>query len=347
MHPSDFPPGMHPSDFPPGMHPNDFPPGMPHGDFSAGMPRDDIPGMHPDAYPRRRYPDCPGRYPDEFPSGSFREGSPLRGERMRPEMNNFEAGVRSECETLIRRQGLDQMVPMDGNQVYKRTPEGSSTCSPVFEILEKFRIETEGDAQMILKITQKLTDILMEYRLRSFASEKFRIETEGDAQMILKITQKLTDILMEYRLRSFPSEKFRIETEGDAQMILKITQKLTDILMEYRLRSFASSTESKLTSIETHFSAFSLEFKTFKKELSAVSTLVADNTKAANLCKSRVDQLELKMADKEDRSRRNNLRLVGLKEGAEGIYSTISATRVYLERGVPGLFLSRPMFWVL
>ncbi|KAK6491727.1 hypothetical protein HHUSO_G3873 [Huso huso] len=173
------PGGLHPSDFPPGMHPNDFPPGMPHGDFSAGMPRDDIPGMHPDAYPRRRYPDCPGRYPDEFPSGSFREGSPLRGERMRPEMNDFEAGVRSEFETLIRRQGLDQMVPLDGNQVYKRTPEGSSTCSPVFEILENFHIETEGDAQMILKITQKLTDILMEYRLRSFASPKSNEQPSG------------------------------------------------------------------------------------------------------------------------------------------------------------------------
>ncbi|RXM35340.1 hypothetical protein EOD39_13132 [Acipenser ruthenus] len=137
---------------PGGLHPNDFPPGMPRGDFSAGMSRDDIPGMHPDAFPRRRYPDCPGRrYPNEFPSGSFREGSPLRvrGERMRPEMSDFDPG---------------------GNQAYKRTPEGSSTCSPVFEILENFRIETEGDAQMVLKITQKLTDILMEYRLRSFAT---------------------------------------------------------------------------------------------------------------------------------------------------------------------------------
>ncbi|XP_041104116.1 uncharacterized protein LOC121314681 [Polyodon spathula] len=157
---------LHPNDFPPGMHPNDFPPGIPHGDFSAGMPRDDIPGMHPDAFPRRRYPDCPGRrYPGEFPSGSVRESSPLRGERMRPE-----AGVRSEFETVNRRQEIDQMVPMGGNQVYKRTPEGSSISSPVFEILESFRIETEGDAQMVLKITQKLTDILMEYRLRSFAS---------------------------------------------------------------------------------------------------------------------------------------------------------------------------------
>ncbi|XP_041104110.1 uncharacterized protein LOC121314678 isoform X2 [Polyodon spathula] len=170
---------LHPSDFPPGMHPSDFPPGMPHGDFSAGMPRDDIPGMHPDAFPRRRVPDCPGRYPDEFPSGSFREGSPLREERKRLEMSDFEVGVRSEFETVIRRQEIDQMVPMVGNQIYKRTPEGSSISSPVFEILENFRIETEGDAQMILKITQKLTDILMEYRLRSFASPKSNEQPSG------------------------------------------------------------------------------------------------------------------------------------------------------------------------
>ncbi|KAK6490557.1 hypothetical protein HHUSO_G5121 [Huso huso] len=165
---------------PGGMNPNDFPPGMPHGDFSAGIPQDDIPWMHPDPFPSRRNSDYPGRRcPDEFPGGSFHEGSPLRGERMRPEMRDFEAGVRSEFETLIRRQRMEHMAPMEGNEVYKRTLEGSSTNSTVFEILENFRIETEGDAQMVLKITQKLTDILMEYRLRSFSAPKSNEQPSG------------------------------------------------------------------------------------------------------------------------------------------------------------------------
>ncbi|XP_058878765.1 histone-lysine N-methyltransferase 2D-like isoform X2 [Acipenser ruthenus] len=180
VNPNDFPPGMNPSDFHPGMNPNNFPTGMPHGDFSAGIPQDDIPWMHPDPFPSRRNSDYPGRRcPDEFPGGSFHEGSPLRGERMRPEMRDFEAGVRSEFETLIRRQRMEHMAPMEGNEVYKRTLEGSSTNSTVFEILENFRIETEGDAQMVLKITQKLTDILMEYRLRSFSAPKSNEQPSG------------------------------------------------------------------------------------------------------------------------------------------------------------------------
>lgn len=35
-----------------------------------------------------------------------------------------------------------------------------------------------------------------------FSQETFRIENENDAQVVLKVTQKLTDMLMEYRLNS-------------------------------------------------------------------------------------------------------------------------------------------------
>lgn len=35
-----------------------------------------------------------------------------------------------------------------------------------------------------------------------YFQDTFRIENEDDAQLVLKVTQKLTDVLMEYRLRS-------------------------------------------------------------------------------------------------------------------------------------------------
>lgn len=36
---------------------------------------------------------------------------------------------------------------------------------------ETFQIENESDAQLVLKVTQKLTEQLMEYRLNSIAPE--------------------------------------------------------------------------------------------------------------------------------------------------------------------------------
>ncbi|MGH0131086.1 UNVERIFIED_CONTAM: hypothetical protein FKN15_042156 [Acipenser sinensis] len=212
LHPGDFPGRLHPDHFPRQMHPRDFPSDfhtrMPSDDFPVGMAREDIPAkMHDEAFPSMGYLDDPGRrYPDEFPSGRYPEGGPLRAERMRLEMSNFEnrcSDMRSEFEMhLTRRQGMDRMAPMEDEGVYTRGCESGLASSAVFECLENFHIETEGDAQMVLKITHKLTDILMEYRLRNVAAENFHIETEGDAQMVLKITQKLTDILMEYRLRN-------------------------------------------------------------------------------------------------------------------------------------------------
>ncbi|CAL8290847.1 unnamed protein product [Merluccius merluccius] len=46
-------------------------------------------------------------------------------------------------------------------------PESGSLPSTLLSHLDTFRIENEDDAQIVLKVTQKLTDVLMEYRLRS------------------------------------------------------------------------------------------------------------------------------------------------------------------------------------
>ncbi|CAG6015492.1 unnamed protein product [Menidia menidia] len=46
-------------------------------------------------------------------------------------------------------------------------PVNSNLPTTLLTYLENFKIQNESDAQLVLKVTQKLTDVLMEYRLRS------------------------------------------------------------------------------------------------------------------------------------------------------------------------------------
>lgn len=48
------------------------------------------------------------------------------------------------------------------------------TFSPL-SVQDTFQIENEDDAQMVLLVTRKLTDILMEYRLRSVSKVQVEV----------------------------------------------------------------------------------------------------------------------------------------------------------------------------
>ncbi|XP_037532244.1 uncharacterized protein si:ch211-197h24.6 [Nematolebias whitei] len=50
----------------------------------------------------------------------------------------------------------------------------SSLPNTLLRYLDTFQIESETDAQLVLKVTQKLTDVLMEYRLRSVSESSNR-----------------------------------------------------------------------------------------------------------------------------------------------------------------------------
>nr|XP_049586931.1 uncharacterized protein si:ch211-197h24.6 isoform X2 [Syngnathus scovelli] len=54
-----------------------------------------------------------------------------------------------------------------------KSPQTTGICDPneLFQYLETFQIENESDAQLVLKVTQKLTEQLMEYRLKTVAPE--------------------------------------------------------------------------------------------------------------------------------------------------------------------------------
>ncbi|XP_045568875.1 uncharacterized protein isoform X5 [Salmo salar] len=63
-----------------------------------------------------------------------------------------------------------QMGSGSGQGLMGAVPETSSLPSTLLKYLDNFRIENEGDAQIVLKVTQKLTDVLMDYRLRNVSS---------------------------------------------------------------------------------------------------------------------------------------------------------------------------------
>ncbi|KAL0985352.1 hypothetical protein UPYG_G00155830 [Umbra pygmaea] len=63
-----------------------------------------------------------------------------------------------------------QMGNGSGQGLMGAAPENNTLPSTLLKYLDNFRIENESDAQIVLKVTQKLTDVLMEYRLRTVST---------------------------------------------------------------------------------------------------------------------------------------------------------------------------------
>ncbi|KAE8288771.1 hypothetical protein D5F01_LYC12647 [Larimichthys crocea] len=137
--------GMDQRPFPDGMDQRPFPDGMDRRPFGDGMGRpggDNFgPGGGRDGYGRSGLmEESPSRmYSDEY------QGSQMGNSLMDRPM-----------EKSIERPGL-----------MGAAPENNSLPNTLLNYLDSFRIENENDAQLVLKVTQKLTDVLMEYRLRS------------------------------------------------------------------------------------------------------------------------------------------------------------------------------------
>ncbi|XP_070822058.1 uncharacterized protein [Chaetodon trifascialis] len=137
--------GMNQRPFTDGMDQRPFQDGMDHRPFPDGMghhPAGDGlgPGGGRDGYGRsgllKEKPG--GMYPDEY------RGSQMGSNLDRP---------------------MDK--PLERPGLMGAAPESSSLPNTLLTYLDTFRIENESDAQLVLKVTQKLTDVLMEYRLRS------------------------------------------------------------------------------------------------------------------------------------------------------------------------------------
>lgn len=122
---------------------------------------------------------------------------------------------------------------------------------------------------------------------------------------------------------------------------------MTDMLMEKQreyleprfaqLNEMGKSTEDKLSTIQSDLASLSATIGVVKADIMALKGTVNENSMAVADHKTALHTLELKLADMKDRNRRCNIRIIGLKEGAEGSNSVQFLNRALLE-----WFLSLP-----
>ncbi|XP_028436920.1 uncharacterized protein si:ch211-197h24.6 isoform X2 [Perca flavescens] len=118
---------------------------------------------------RRPFPDGMGNRPagigDGFGSGGGRDGYGRSG------LLDDNPGRMYPDEYRSSQMGSSLMdKPLERPGLMGAAPESSSLPNTLLTYLDTFRIESESDAQLVLKVTQKLTDVLMEYRLRSVST---------------------------------------------------------------------------------------------------------------------------------------------------------------------------------
>ncbi|XP_038146989.1 uncharacterized protein si:ch211-197h24.6 isoform X1 [Cyprinodon tularosa] len=111
--------------------------------------------------PRPAFPDGGmnmGPYPDSRGPGpdGYGRGGPMGENTNAAYPNEFQDGFTKRPTSK----------PVNQPRLFGEAPE-SKNIPALLKHLDSFRIETENDAQLVLKVTQKLTDALMDYRLRS------------------------------------------------------------------------------------------------------------------------------------------------------------------------------------
>ncbi|KAM8734411.1 uncharacterized protein AB9X84_023217 isoform 1-T2 [Acanthopagrus schlegelii] len=149
-----FGPGGGRDGFGPGGGRDGFGPGGGRDGFGPGGGRDGFgPGGGRDGF-------GPGSGRDSFARSGLLDESPSRmyPDKYRP--NPMGSGLMNRP--------MDK--PLERPGLMGAAPESGSLPNTLLTYLDTFRIENEGDAQLVLKVTQKLTDVLMEYRLRSVST---------------------------------------------------------------------------------------------------------------------------------------------------------------------------------
>ncbi|KAM4736523.1 uncharacterized protein FYW61_006640 [Anableps anableps] len=149
-----FGPRFHDSRFPGEFAPHGGPlPGFPGGEYEEPA--------YGGYMSRPAFPDSsmdPAPYSDSMGPGQDGYG---RGRAMAESSNTV---YPEEYQENIMDRPVNKTVDRPG--LLGAAPE-SNNMPAVLKHLESFQIENENDAQLVLKVTQKLTDVLMEYRLRT------------------------------------------------------------------------------------------------------------------------------------------------------------------------------------
>ncbi|XP_042279067.1 uncharacterized protein si:ch211-197h24.6 isoform X1 [Thunnus thynnus] len=180
------PPGMGPKGPPFGPRfseprfPGEFPPPPPFSDYSLGdygepgfggySNRQDFPDPDMSCRP---FPDGMGHHPaaggDGFGSGGGIDGYGRSGLMEDSPRRRYPDEYRgSQMGSGLMDRPVNK--PLDTPGSMGAAPDNDNNRGTLLTYLDTFRIENESDAQLVLKVTQKLTDVLMEYRLRSVSS---------------------------------------------------------------------------------------------------------------------------------------------------------------------------------
>ncbi len=102
------------------------------------------------------------------------------------------------------------------------------------------------------------------------------------------------------------------------------------------LREDIQATNKSVKELREEFEAIATAAKQTRDRVDSVQTAVREDRRAVTDLRNQLERLTEKMTDVEDRSRRNNVRLVGLPEGAEGP-DTAGFLRVNLSKWIPSL----------
>ncbi|XP_033983602.1 uncharacterized protein si:ch211-197h24.6 [Trematomus bernacchii] len=121
---------------------------------------------------QRPYPDGMGHRPagirDSFGSGGGKGGYGRGGLLEDPVSMYPDEYHGNQMRRSQMNRPMDKALERPG--LMGAAPETSNLPNTLLTYLDTFRIENESDAQLVLKVTQKLTDVLMDYRLRSVSS---------------------------------------------------------------------------------------------------------------------------------------------------------------------------------
>lgn len=117
-----------------------------------------------------------------------------------------------------------------------------------------------------------------------------------------------------------PSAKSKAAAAGRAADIEAILEQQRDYLDTRfnQLQEMGKDTEGKLDTIQMELVTLRESIGTVNKDIGKLRSKVTENKAVLSRHESVLEQLERKLAEMEDRSRRCNVRIVGLVEGAEG-----------------------------
>ncbi len=102
------------------------------------------------------------------------------------------------------------------------------------------------------------------------------------------------------------------------------------------LREDIQATNKSVKELREEFEAIATQMKQTCDRVDSVQAAAREDRRIVTDLRNQLERLTKKMTDIEDRSRRNNVRLVGLPEGAEGP-NAAGFLRVNLSKWIPSL----------